>query len=140
MAEATLFEHLGQPRFSRLGAQSLPDLLGERRGHADHGRSIVVESADGIADIGRWMVGRNRLDDHPRAARLQQLAYMLCAAARIAHVVQTVEHGDEIEVAVGDAFGRGRHETYAIRETMRLHMRVGLLDRGRVKIVTDERT
>jgi hypothetical protein len=29
MAEATLFEHLGQPRLSRLGAESLPDLLGE---------------------------------------------------------------------------------------------------------------
>src|SRR6266404_1506544 len=111
----------GIPRPHR--CRSRPDTgwpLGRGRGC-----SIVVESADGIAEIGRWMVGRNRLDDHPRAARLQQLAYMLCAAARIAHVVQTVEHGDEIEVAVGDVLGRGRHETYAIRETMCLRMRVG---------------
>ena len=99
------FRTSAERRLAGLGAQRLADLLGQRRRHADHRRGVVVEPADRIADIVGRPVGGDRLDQHPGAVGLQQLAHVPGAAARIAHVVQAVEHGDEVEVALGDLLG-----------------------------------
>jgi hypothetical protein len=52
--------------------------------------------------------------DHPCTVRLQKCTHVRCATSRVAHVVQTIEHGDEIEMIFDNGFRRLRLETDAI--------------------------
>src|SRR5581483_4831472 len=105
LTEAALLQDLGKLRLASLRAEGLADLLRERGRHADHGRCVVVEPADRVTDIVGRIVGGDRLDDHPGAARLQQASHVLGATLGISHVVQAVEHGDEVEVALDNVLG-----------------------------------
>ena len=60
------------------------------------------------------------------------------AAARIAHVVEAVEHGDQVELAFVDLLGGDRLEADPVAEPVGLGMGVRLLDRGGVEVVADE--
>src|SRR6185369_9110685 len=68
---------------------------------SDVGTQIIVEATDRIAEVVARMVGCDRLDQHPRPVGLQQRLHMRRAAARVAHVVQAVEHRDQVEVPLG---------------------------------------
>src|SRR5207245_6225646 len=96
---------------ARLCTQPLADLLVERCGHANHGRRVVVEAADGVHVLFDLVAG-DRLNDHPCPIIHQDVAHVGCAAARVAHIVQTVEHRYEIEAALGDVFSPGRLKPY----------------------------
>jgi len=76
--------------------------------------------------------------NHPSAVCFQQLAYVLRAPAWIAHVVQAIEHGDEIEVTVSDVLGATAREVHPIAKAMCFSGCIGLFDRWRMKVVTDE--
>ena len=62
-------------------------------------REGIVDAADRI-EIVREAVAGLRLDQHQRAVRLQGLSDVRDRADRIAHVVQRIEHGDEIVVRI----------------------------------------
>src|SRR5215470_8112871 len=57
---------------------------------------------------------------------------------RVAHVVQTVEEGDQIEILLRITLCRRDLEASVCRDAMLPGMRRGALDRARVKVVTDE--
>ena len=44
------------------------------------------------------------------------------AAARIAHVVQAIEHGDQVEIPFGDLLGGRGFEPHPIGHAVRLRM------------------
>src|ERR1700761_1790793 len=61
------------------------------------------------------------------------------ATARISHVMQAVKHSDQIEAAFADFFSFGRCEPHSMRESVSRGVRVRLLNRGHVKVISDKR-
>src|SRR6516225_11552210 len=59
-------------------------------------------------------------------------------ARRVAHVVQTIEESYQIEILVRVFLGRRDLEAGVCRDAVLPGMRRGVLDRARVKVVTDE--
>src|SRR5580693_3673869 len=59
-------------------------------------------------------------------------------ACRVAHVVQAVEEGDEIEILLRIIFCRSDREPGISNDPVLTCMRLGVLDRARVEIVTDK--
>ena len=57
---------------------------------------------------------------------------------RVAHVVQTIEESDQIEILLRVTLGRCDLEAGVCRDAVLTGMRRGVLDRARVKVVTDE--
>src|SRR5215470_12440138 len=57
---------------------------------------------------------------------------------RVAHVVQTVEKGDQIEILLRITLGRRDLEAGVCRDAVLPGMRRSVLDRAWVKVVTDE--
>jgi hypothetical protein len=105
--------------------------------HADHRRGAIIKPADRVQIVFQPISG-HRLDDHPRTIRFQRLADIGCGTGRIAHVMQTVEKRNKVEVASGILFG-GRHfEPSIARDPVFAGMRLGVLDRARVEVVADE--
>jgi hypothetical protein len=70
---AALGNHLTQPRFSCLGAESRADLLGERRRHADHRRRRIVQTANGVEIVLKPIMGlRKRYQELPNIIDVPQ--------------------------------------------------------------------
>src|SRR6516225_1529297 len=63
---------------------------------------------------------------------------MRCRARRVAHVVQAVEKGDEIEILFRIILGRPDLEAGIRRDIVRSGVRSRVLDRARVEVVTDK--
>jgi hypothetical protein len=59
-------------------------------------------------------------------------------ACRIAHIVQTIEAGNEVEFFAVIVFGQAHGEPRVLDDAMALGVRRGLADRTRMKIVADE--
>src|SRR4051812_27418694 len=81
-----------------------PDLLGERRRNANERRGGVVDPTYGVHVI-LHPVTSHGLDDHPRAIGLQRLLDVRSGAGRIAHVVEAIEEGHEVEFVAGILLG-----------------------------------
>src|SRR6516162_8963751 len=63
---------------------------------------------------------------------------MRCRARRVAHVVQAVEKGDEIEILFRIILGRPDLEAGIRRDIALSGVRSRVLDRARVEVVTDK--
>ena len=72
--------------------------------HQERGRG-VEDAAHRIEIVLKPVMGE-RLDDHPYAVRREGFADVAACADRVPHVVQTVEHRDEVIAARGKALGR----------------------------------
>lgn len=57
---------------------------------------------------------------------------------RVAHIVKTIEAGDEIEAVFADVLGRRRFETHTAIDAVRYRMLSRFCDGRLVKIETDE--
>ena len=106
-----------KPLFAGLRAERRADFLVQRGRHADTGREGVEDAPDRVEIVGQAVAG-HRLDQHQRAVGLQRLARMRGRADRIAHVVQGVEHGDEIEADAREVL-RARRLEADIAEALR---------------------
>jgi hypothetical protein len=93
--EARVAHDLRDSRFAGLSAERESDLLGTRGGRTDHRRGGVEDPADRVQVVFEPIV-RERLDDHERAAGRQRVAHVSRCTDRISHVVQTVEHCDQV--------------------------------------------
>ena len=103
--------------------------------HADVGRARIVDAPDRVEVVGE-AVARHRLDQHQRAVGLQRLADMRDRADRIAHVVQRVEHGDEVVVRAVDSPARAPSRSG--RCSGPFACLPGVRDRGVVEVDADE--
>ena len=137
VAEAARGDDLAQLRLAGLRAERRADLLRQRGRHADHRRAGIVEPADRVQIVLQAVAG-HRLDDHPGAVRLQRLADMRGRAGRIAHVVQAVEEGHQVEVRCRIILGRADLEAGVRRDAMRRWRARAPPRSSRMEVVADE--
>ena len=82
---------------ARLRAEAQAHFLRAGTGRAQQRGEGVVDAADGIEIVLELIVGEG-LDDHPGAVLGQRLADVRGCSDRVAHIVETIEYGDEIVV------------------------------------------
>src|ERR1700722_13829711 len=116
LGKAAIHDHGAQPAFARLCAQAQTDFLRARSRCANESRGRVVDPAHRI-DVFLQPVVREWLDDHPGAVFLEGLPDVRRGADRITHVVQTVEHRDEIVIAARVGLRAGDFEANPVIET-----------------------
>lgn len=134
--EAATGHHLAQPRLTGLGSKREPDFLRHGRGRAHERGSGIVNASDGI-EVRRQMIMRERLDDHPRAIRLERSVDMGGGARRVAHVVKAIEECDEV-VGSGIALGGGDVEPRVDADAGYLGRLAGALNRRGMIVEADE--
>ena len=91
-------DHVPDSGLAGLGAEGQAHLLGERGRRAQQRRERVVGAPDRVEVVLDAVAGL-RLDDHPGAPRGERRVHVTGRADRIAHVVQAVEHGDQVVLA-----------------------------------------
>src|SRR5580704_60434 len=79
-----------------------------------------------------------RFDDHPSAILAQRIAHMGCCAYRITHVVETIEHRNQIVVLARKLFGLRDAKVEANLETFSGGDGAGALDRFVVIVKSEE--
>ncbi len=113
--------------FAGLGAKRQPDILGKRVRCAEECRECVVRSADRV-EVLLDAVPRYRFDDQPGAVGSQRLAHVACGADRVSHVVQAVEHRDEVVAAPWKRGSRANFEPGPILQSAILRLLASKLD------------
>src|SRR4051795_556981 len=101
--EAGLREQVREDSWTGLRSERLRPRLGQRGRRADQGRAAVEDSADGIEVLLQPVVGE-WFDQQQGAVLVQRPPDRAGHRDGVAHVVQTVEHGDEV-VGVWCQFG-----------------------------------
>ena len=130
-------DDVADPRLARLRPEREADLLGQRRRRAQQRRE-PVERPPHRVQVVLDAVARVRLDDHPRPIRRERRANVPGCADRVAHVVQAVEHRDEV-VALAAVPGGGRDlEADPVAHSGLLGARPSRLDRPLVVVRADE--
>ena len=95
--EAAAGDDLAEPRLAGLRAERRSGLLRERGRHANHRGGRVVQAADRVE-----VVLQPVAPSAPRSSRFRPasaLAHMRRRTGRVAHVMQTIEEGDEVVAA-----------------------------------------
>ena len=93
--EARARHHRSQARLASLRTQTHAAFLRQRAGRAQQRGCRVVRAPDRI-EILLDAIARVRLDDHPGAIGRQRLQHVTRSGNRVAHVVQRIEHRDEL--------------------------------------------
>jgi hypothetical protein len=92
--------------FARLRTQAKPNLLRTRAGGAKQCREGIIDAADRINIVLKFVV-RKGLDDHPCAIFCKRAANVCCSSDGVAHIVQTVKNGDKVVLLTWEVL-RGR--------------------------------
>ena len=108
-SEARRRNHFSNLRFACLRAQAQPNFLRPRTRRTQQSREGVVHSADWIQVVFQLVVGEG-LHNHPRPVFRKRLPDVLRRPNRIAHVMQAIEHGNEIVILARKFFGLGYFE------------------------------
>ena len=132
--KSTLAHDLRQAQLAGLGAQGRADLLIERGRHAHRGRERVEHAPHGV-EIVREAVAGHRLNQHQRSVGLQRLAGVRRRTGRVAHVVQRIEHRDEVEVLAREVLGARGLEAHVGQV---LGVLLGVRDRRTMEVDSDE--
>src|SRR5690606_7874869 len=129
--------HVVDPCRARLGAQGETDVLRQRRRRAQQRGEPVVGTSHRVEVVLHPVAG-HRLDDHPGPVRGEGAVHLFGGADRVAHVVEGVEHRDEVEATTGEGLGGRDLEAHAVRHSRRLRPLAGGRDRLEVVVVADE--
>src|SRR5690242_11006631 len=119
IAKAPGGDDLAQFGLASLRTKGGAHFLRQRRRYAAHRRAGIINTADRVQIVFK-LVARHRLDDHPRAVRLQRLPDVRRRPGRVAHVVETVEEGDQVEILLRIFLGRRDLEAGICRDAMLL--------------------
>jgi hypothetical protein len=136
-SEAGSLDDVVNPGFSGLRAEGQADLLRQRAGRAQVVREGVVGAPERVEVLLNG-VARKRLDDHPGAVRGQRLADVAGGADRVAHVVQAIEHGDQVIALAGESGSGCDLEADAPLQACRLGLLASQLDRALVVVEAGE--
>ena len=97
--EPAFHDHISQSCLPCLGTEGWA-IVCQGSGYADHRRRSVEDSAHRIQIIFHTVICE-RLHNHPGTILCERLLHVVRSADRIAHVMQTIEVGDEVVVLAG---------------------------------------